>query len=157
MARVQTHRLRCQRCDSVTCEPVVFYPRSGHELDIVACGTDRDLPCPVVRPAAPCAVPVHLGRHGVVVSGNARHLAVGDALCPKHDADYSHDNRRVRCHAAKTGFGIVRVAKLADDSQYRVRDGVRAGTAGSNRTIVDRVFLQSLDDATICRSISLTV
>ena len=36
-----------------------------------------------------------------------------------------HGTRRVRCHATQTGLGNVRVAKLADYSQYRVHDEAR--------------------------------
>ena len=53
--------------------------------------------------------------------------------------------------------GIVRVAKLTDDSQYRVQDEAW-------QVLLDQIVLsliaflcESLDDATICRSISLTV
>ena len=125
MARCITRQLCCDCCDHRWCEPAVFYLRPGHEPDVVAHGTNRDLPCLVLRPAAPRAVPVHLGRHGVVVPENPHHLAVGGALCLKHDSDGCHGNRRIRCHATQAGLGNVRAAKLADDSRYRVQDEAR--------------------------------
>ena len=46
------------------------------------------------------------------------------------------------------------ISRMISSIVFRMRPG---GTAGPNRSVVDRVSLQSLDDATICRSISFTV
>ena len=61
----------------------------------------------------------------MVVPEHAHHLAVGGALFLKHDADGYHGTQRVRCHATLARLGNVWVAKLPDDSPYRVPDGVR--------------------------------